>query len=84
MNHGYPPAAQRGTGPPGPGPQGPSQRLNELLDQIRSEFDTESSRSVEYENQSKFWLFARLCAFSTVPTSKLIAHVNSHQTHPGD
>lgn len=54
MNHGYPPAAQRGAGPPGSGPQGaPSQRLNELLDQIRNEFDTESQRGVEYEGQSR-------------------------------
>ncbi|KAF2637810.1 WD40 repeat-like protein [Massarina eburnea CBS 473.64] len=49
MNH-YPPAPA-GRGPPGPpGPQ-PSQRLNELLDQIRNEFDTESQRSVDYEGQ---------------------------------
>lgn len=30
---------------------GPSQRLNELLDQIRAEFETESQRTVEYESQ---------------------------------
>lgn len=36
-------------GPPG----GPSQRLNELLDNIRTEFETESQRSVNYEDQSK-------------------------------
>ncbi|CAI6333446.1 unnamed protein product [Periconia digitata] len=51
MNHGYPPAAQRGNGPPGSGPPGPSQRLNELLDSIRNEFDTENQRSAEYEGQ---------------------------------
>ena len=33
---------------------GPSQRLNELLDNIRTEFETESQRSVDYEGQSKF------------------------------
>jgi len=32
---------------------GPTQRLNELLDNIRTEFETESQRSVDYENQSK-------------------------------
>ncbi|KAF2463754.1 WD40 repeat-like protein [Lindgomyces ingoldianus] len=30
---------------------GPSQRLNELLDSIRAEFETESQRSVDYEGQ---------------------------------
>ncbi|KAF2176262.1 WD40 repeat-like protein [Zopfia rhizophila CBS 207.26] len=30
---------------------GPSQRLNELLDSIRAEFETESQRSVDYETQ---------------------------------
>lgn len=48
MNHGYPP--QRTMVPQG----GPSQRLNELLDNIRTEFETESQRSVEYESQSKY------------------------------
>lgn len=48
MNHGYPP---RGIGPPA---GAPSQRLNELLDQIRAEFETESQRSVDYEGQSKY------------------------------
>lgn len=47
MNHGYPP--QRAMVPQG----GPSQRLNELLDNIRTEFETESQRSVDYEGQSK-------------------------------
>ena len=47
MNHGYPPP--RAMVPPG----GPSQRLNELLDNIRTEFETESQRSVDYEGQSK-------------------------------
>ncbi|KAF1915721.1 transcriptional repressor rco-1 [Ampelomyces quisqualis] len=46
MNHGYPPPRVMG------GPQvGPSQRLNELLDSIRTEFETESQRSVDYEGQ---------------------------------
>ncbi|KAH8724716.1 WD40-repeat-containing domain protein [Phaeosphaeriaceae sp. PMI808] len=46
MNHGYPPPRVMG------GPQGgPSQRLNELLDNIRTEFETESQRSVDYEGQ---------------------------------
>jgi glucose repression regulatory protein TUP1 len=36
------------------GPQvGPTQRLNELLDNIRAEFETESQRSVDYEGQSE-------------------------------
>jgi hypothetical protein len=48
MNHGYPPPRAMGV------PQGgPSQRLNELLDNIRTEFETESQRSVDYEGQSK-------------------------------
>jgi len=33
---------------------GPNTRLNELLDQIRAEFDQEARRSVDYENQSEF------------------------------
>ncbi|KAF3053387.1 proteinral transcription repressor [Didymella keratinophila] len=45
MNHGYPPP--RAMVPQG----GPSQRLNELLDNIRTEFETESQRSVDYEGQ---------------------------------
>lgn len=37
------------------GPQvGPAQRLNELLDNIKAEFETESQRSVEYEGQSEY------------------------------
>jgi hypothetical protein len=48
MNHGYPPPRVMG------GPQvGPTQRLNELLDNIRTEFETESQRSVDYEGQSE-------------------------------
>jgi glucose repression regulatory protein TUP1 len=47
MNHGYPPQQARIGVPPG----GPSQRLNELLDNIRTEFEGESQRSVEYEGQ---------------------------------
>ena len=49
MNHGYPPPRVMG------GPQvGPTQRLNELLDNIRTEFETESQRSVDYEGQSEY------------------------------
>jgi hypothetical protein len=48
MNHGYPP---RGVVPP---TAGPSQRLNELLDSVRAEFENESQRSVEYESTSEF------------------------------
>lgn len=44
MNHGYPP---RGVVPP---VGGAGQRLNELLDQVRAEFESESQRSVEYES----------------------------------
>ena len=66
MNHNYPP-------PRGMVPPGPSQRLNELLDQIRAEFETESQRSVDYESQSEYCLMlpsqAELFApiFSTIP-----------------
>jgi hypothetical protein len=45
--------AHRGMVPQG----GPNTRLNELLDQIRAEFDQEARRSVDYENQSEFVLF---------------------------
>ncbi|KAL1608381.1 general transcription repressor [Paraconiothyrium brasiliense] len=45
MNH-YPPRI-------GPPAGAPSQRLNELLDQIRAEFETESNRSVDYEGQTR-------------------------------
>jgi glucose repression regulatory protein TUP1 len=48
MNH-YPPPRGVMGGPPA----GPSQRLNELLDNIRTEFETESQRSVDYEGQSE-------------------------------
>lgn len=37
---------------------GPTQRLNELLDSIRQEFESESARSVDYEGQSE-WFFRR-------------------------
>jgi glucose repression regulatory protein TUP1 len=48
MNHGYPPPRVLG------GPQvGPTQRLNELLDNVRTEFETESQRSADFEGQSK-------------------------------
>jgi hypothetical protein len=55
MNHGYPP---RGIGAPPPG--GPSQRLNELLDSIRAEFDGESQRIGDYESQSESFLPAHV------------------------
>lgn len=48
MNHGYPP---RGVVPP---VGAPNQRLNELLDQVRAEFESESQRSVEYEGTSEY------------------------------
>lgn len=54
MNHGYPPPRVMG------GPQvGPSQRLNELLDNIRTEFETETQRGVEYEGQSESFAIVR-------------------------
>jgi glucose repression regulatory protein TUP1 len=47
MNHYAPPRVMGG-------PQvGSSQRLNELLENVRTEFETESQRSVEYEGQSE-------------------------------
>lgn len=46
MNH-YPPRVMGG-------PQaGPAQRLNELLDSIKTEFEAESQRSVDAEGQSE-------------------------------
>ncbi|KAF2819128.1 WD40 repeat-like protein [Ophiobolus disseminans] len=46
MNHGYPPPRVLG------GPQvGSNGRLNELLDNIRTEFESETQRSVDYEGQ---------------------------------
>ena len=54
MNHGYPPPAAGRPGPGGAPPSQTGQRLNELLDQIRQEFETESQRSVDYEDQSEF------------------------------
>lgn len=51
MNHG---GAYPARGPPIPPNQSPSsQRLNELLDNIRSEFDQEAMRSENAEQQSK-------------------------------
>jgi glucose repression regulatory protein TUP1 len=37
------------------GPQGnePAQRLNQLLDNIKTEFETESQRSIDAEGQSE-------------------------------
>lgn len=43
--------AHRGTGVP-PQANGPS-RLNELLDQVRSEFESQARQSEGYEHQSK-------------------------------
>ena len=60
MNHGYPPP--RAMVPQG----GPSQRLNELLDNIRTEFETESQRSVDYEGQSKCPSPISVCAHARV------------------
>jgi hypothetical protein len=51
MNHGYPP---RGVVPP---VGAPNQRLNELLDQVRAEFETEAQRSVDYEGTSEYNVF---------------------------
>ena len=34
-------------------PPAPNSRLNELLEQVRAEFDNQQNRSGEYENQSK-------------------------------
>ena len=34
------------------GMTGPNTRLNELLEQVRAEFDNQQNRSGEYENQS--------------------------------
>jgi hypothetical protein len=49
MNH-YPPRVMGG-------PQaGPAQRLNELLDNIKTEFEAESQRSVDAEGQSESFL----------------------------
>lgn len=70
MNHGYPPTRA----PVGPGPGahgGPTQRLNELLDNIRVEFENESQRSVDYEGQSEcdsiFLLRSQLCGARALP-----------------
>lgn len=68
MNH-YPPRI-------GPPAGAPSQRLNELLDQIRAEFDTESSRSVDYEGQSEYTGISSL-----TPVASLRAAVNLHSNH---
>ena len=47
MNH-YPPRVM------GAPQGGPAQRLNELLESIKTEFEAESQRSVDYEGQSEF------------------------------
>ena len=49
MNH-YP---SRAVMPP---QTGPAQRLNELLDNIKTEFEAESQRSVDAEGQSESFL----------------------------
>ena len=38
----------------------PNNRLTELLDQVRAEFDNQQNRTGEYEQQSKFASYARL------------------------
>ena len=38
----------------------PNNRLTELLDQVRAEFDNQQSRTGEYEQQSKFAFCVRL------------------------
>lgn len=65
MNHGYPPQQARIGVPPG----GPSQRLNELLDNIRTEFEGESQRSVEYEGQSESPAYPHAHAHAPTPAS---------------
>jgi hypothetical protein len=45
--------AHRGMVPAG-APSANNQRLNELLDQVRQEFDTQSGRAGEYEAQRTF------------------------------
>jgi glucose repression regulatory protein TUP1 len=40
-------------GGPGPGPS-PNNRLAELLDQVRQEFDNQANRAGDYEQQRKF------------------------------
>lgn len=44
--------AHRAMGP-GPGPQQPADRLNELLQQVRAEFEQQAGRSTEHEHQRK-------------------------------
>lgn len=44
--------AHRAMGP-GPGPQQPVDRLNELLQQVRAEFEQQAGRSTEHEHQCK-------------------------------
>lgn len=50
--------AHRGMVPQG----GPNTRLNELLDQIRAEFDQEARRSVDYEGQSECFCYFDGCS----------------------
>jgi hypothetical protein len=38
----------------GPGPNPPNNRLAELLDQVRQEFDNQAGRAGDYEQQRKF------------------------------
>ena len=40
-------------------PAAPNTRLTELLDQVRAEFDAQSGRAGEYENQREFaWILS--------------------------
>lgn len=65
------------------GPQGgPTQRLNELLDNIRTEFETESQRSVEYEGQSESRLDGRNADTSADLTTKSLSPYPRNRNDP--
>lgn len=69
MNHPYPPR------PMGVPPQGgPSQRLEELLANIRTEFEAESQRGVDFEGQ-----ISRHVQEIEMIRSKIYALENQHQ-----
>lgn len=53
------------------GGNGPSSRLNEILDQIRAEFDNQQSRSGEYESQSELNHNAEITSSNGTLTSLL-------------
>ena len=84
MNH-YPPRAVM------PPQTGPAQRLNELLDNIKTEFEAESQRSVDAEGQSESCTYCLAAkgssrrAVSKDRASKLSAHgldcLLSHRAH---